>query len=183
METYLISPNFVRECTNISSNMQDKFLMSAIREASDIDYQEIVGTSLYNRLKELIADDSILNPQYIAYKQLLDISKYYLAYSVVTRLVVISSIKLDNIGANQTGDEKANPLSIKDVFTTENYYHNKADFYKRRLQEYLYNNMDKLKELDGCICDGLRANLHSASHCSVFLGGARGKKNNRFKHF
>lgn len=35
-EIYLISPNFVRTNTNVSSNIQDKFLQSAIREATDI---------------------------------------------------------------------------------------------------------------------------------------------------
>ena len=74
-QVYLVSPNFIRTVTNVSSNLQDKFLESAIREACDVDYQETVGTSLYNALKEKIADNTILNIENIHYKELLDISK------------------------------------------------------------------------------------------------------------
>lgn len=172
---FLISPNFIRTATNLSSNIQDKFLQSAIRESSDIDYQEIVGGNLYNKLKELIDTGEILNLDNIYYKELLDISKYYLAYSVMSRICVISSVKIDNIGANQTSDDRVTPLSMKDVFTMENYYHNKADFYKKRVQQYLWNNRKNFIELDECSCNTLKANLYSASHCNITLGGARGK--------
>lgn len=173
---YLISPNFVREITNVSSNIQDKFLVSAIRESCDMELQELVGSNLYEKLKSLVADDSISYIENIAYKRLLEHSKYFLAYSVISRLAVISSVKIDNIGANQTSDDKVNPLSIKDVFQMENYYHNKADYYKKRLQDFLLKNMKDYPELDACICNTLKANLYSASHCNVWLGGRIGKR-------
>lgn len=168
----LVSPEFIRNTTNISSNMQDKFIMSAIREACDIDFQEIVGEDLYNKLKLLIAEDKIKLPGFKKYKDILDIAKYYLAYSVVTRLVVISTIKLDNIGANTTADEKVEPLQLKDVFTTENYYHNKADYYKKKLQNFLIKNNDKYDELKN---SNTNINLYSACNCNIWLGGNRGK--------
>lgn len=174
-EIYLVSPEFIKRNTNLSSNIQDKFLLSAIREASDIDYQEMVGTALYERLKALVGNDEIANEEYVHYRQLLEISKYFLSYSVMSRVCVIASVKIDNIGANQTSDERVQPLGMKDVFTMENYYHNKADFYKKRVQSYLLNNKDYLKELEECKCNDIRANLRSASHCNIWLGGARSK--------
>lgn len=175
---YLISPDFVRNFTNISTNMQDKFLLSSIREASDIDYQEIVGSNLYIKLKELIANDQILEPDYIQYKSLLDMSKYFLAYAVVARVVVISSVKLDNIGANQTEDDKVKALEIKDVFTLQNYYQQKADFYKKRLQDYLKTNQEYFPEMKCNVCNDVNPNLKSAFSVGISLGGARGKSYN-----
>ena len=57
-----------------------------------------------NKLKELIEKQEVNAPENRIYKKLLDIAKYYLAYCAVTRLVVISSVKIDNIGANVTSD-------------------------------------------------------------------------------
>lgn len=173
---YLISPDFIRKSTNISSNMQDKFLESSIREAQDIDFQEIVGERLFIKLKSLISDDSISKLENIKYKKILEIAKYFLSYSVISRICVIASIKLDNIGANQTGDDKSTPLQVKDVFSLENYYHQKADFYKKRLQDFLIKNKDDYDELSGCFCEEVEPNLHSAFSVGISLGGARGKR-------
>ena len=67
-EIYLISPNFVRTNTNISTNLQDKFIQSAIREATDIDFQEISGSNLLIKLKKIIDKDEINNPENVLYK-------------------------------------------------------------------------------------------------------------------
>ena len=76
-EIYLISPNFVRSNTNVSSNIQDKFIQSAIREATDIDFQEISGSNLLIKLKKIIDKDEINNPENVLYKQILDISHFF----------------------------------------------------------------------------------------------------------
>lgn len=173
---FLISPDFIRKSTNISSNMQDKFLESAIRETQDIDFQEIVGEKLYNKLIELVKFDKISQIENHKYKKILDIAKYFLSYSVISRICVIASIKLDNIGANQTEDDKVKALSVKDIFTASNYYANKADHYKKRLQDFLRKNKDEYDELSGCFIDEVSPNLNSAFTISIGLGGARGKR-------
>ena len=178
-EIYLISPNFVRTNTNISNNLQDKFLQSAIREATDMDLHELVGSNLLNKLKIIIDKDEINNPENIIYKQILDISKYFIAYSVISRLTVISSIKIDNIGANVTGDDNVKTLDLDDVFRIEKFYRDKADFYKKRIQDFLKENYSKIPELSECECYKVKSNTYSASSTGIWLGGARGSKSNR----
>lgn len=174
-EVLLISPNFVRETTNISSNMQDKFCMAAIREATDVDLEEVVGSKMLSKLKNLVRNGNISDEENSHYKDVLDKAKYFLAYSVVTRLVVISSIKLDNIGANVTSDENAQPLEVDDVFRVEQYYRNKADYYKDKLQRFLHKNISLYPELTSVEWDDKYADLYSSASTSIFLGGARGK--------
>ena len=174
-EIYLISPNFVRTNTNVSSNIQDKFLQSAIREATDMDLHELVGSNLLNKLKIIIDNDEINNPENIIYKQILDISKYFIAYSVVSRLTVISSIKIDNIGANVTSDNNVQALDFDDVFRLEKYYQNKADVYKKKVQVFLQKNVNEIPELQQDDCRDIKANVYSAASTGLWLGGARGK--------
>lgn len=98
-----------------------------------MDLHELVGSNLLNKLKIIIDKDEINIPENIIYKQILDISKYFIAYSVVSRLTVISSIKIDNIGANVTGDDNVKTLDLDDIFRIEKFYRDKADFYKKRI--------------------------------------------------
>lgn len=175
-QIYLTSPDFVKSVTNISSNIQDKYIQSAIRESCDIDVQEVIGTELYEKLKKLVKENKIAEPNNVVYKKLLDVLQYFISYSVVSRLVVISSIKIDNIGANITGDEKVQNVDFDEIFHLEQYYRNKADFYKKRVQDYLLENQTVLKELFKNNCFDIHANTYSAATNGLFLGGARGKR-------
>ena len=174
-DVILVSPEFVRSNTNISSNLQDKFLQSAVRESTDVDFEELVGTNLLNKLKELIEKQEVNAPENRIYKKLLDIAKYYLAYCAVARLVVISSVKIDNIGANVTSDDNVQTLDFDDVFRLEKYYQNKADVYKKKVQVFLQKNVNEIPELQQNDCRGIHANVYSAASSGLWLGGARGK--------
>lgn len=174
-QVYLISADFVRGLTNISNNIQDKFLSSAIRETQDIELVEVIGTKLFNKLCSLVSDGSIADEENEKYKLLLDASQYFMAYSCVSKLVMITTVKIDNMGANTTSDDNVNQLSINDSFRIEDYYKNKADFYKRRLQSFLAKNYSQYKELSATDCYDIAPNLYSATSSQIFVGGARGK--------
>ena len=67
-EVLLISPDFIRATTNISNNLQDKYLHSAIREATDIDFEEIIGGKMLTNIKNLVASGDINKEENIKYK-------------------------------------------------------------------------------------------------------------------
>lgn len=173
---FLTNADFIRSVTNISNNTQDKYLLSAMRESQDVDLQSVLGSKLYGKLKELVGSGNIIADDNYKYKLLLDASQYFIAYSTVTKLVIISSVKLDNMGANQASDDNVQPLSMKDVFSVENYYQQKADFYKKRLQDYLTEHKDDFNELKDNKCTDVKPNRYASDSCSIFLGGARGKR-------
>lgn len=172
----LISADFIRDVTNISSNTQDKFMASAIRESQDIDLTEVLGSKMVAKLCSLIDEDKISDEKFVEYKHLLDNSQYFLAYCVITKLCLINSVKIDNIGLNMTNDENAQQLYLTDVFKLEAHYKNKADYYKERLQAYCKSKIDVLPELKEGGCYDVRAELNSAASCPIFLGGARSRK-------
>lgn len=172
---YIISPSFIRTMSQASDNLQDKFLQSAIREAQDINLQGILGSCLYNRCLELVETNDIAKLEYDAYKEMLDVAQYYLLYTVLANVIVSTTFKINNIGLNQTSDENVRVASIGEMFKLKDYYVNKADFYCKRLQEYVYENKKAFKELDECTCSKMKANLYSAASTSVWLGGMRGR--------
>lgn len=167
--------DFIRSVTIVSDNLQDKYILSSIREAQDIEFQQVVGTRLYNRLKMLIEDESILLDFNVHYRELLDKAQYFIAYQTLANLTVNSTYKINNIGLNTISDDNVSTPSLTDTFKLAKYYTDKADHYKMMLQNWLLKNKSYFPELLKSDISELSANVNSAASCNVFLGGARGK--------
>ena len=167
--------DFIRSVTIVSDNLQDKYILSSIREAQDIEFQQVVGTRLYNRLKMMVEDESILFDFNVHYRELLDKAQYFIAYQTLANLTVNSTFKINNIGLNTISDENTATPSLTDTFKLAKYYVDKADHYKMMLQNWLLKNKSYFPELLKSDISELSANVHSAASCNLFLGGARGK--------
>lgn len=177
-EIFLTSASFVRNLTNISDNMQDKFLQSAIRESQEIDLQQVIGTRLLTKLKDLIETQKIDEDDNVYYKTLLQNCQYFLAYNVVSRICKISSFHISNNGVSQVNDEHITNATMKEVNELETFYKNKADFYQLLLQKFLIDEYKRFPELETDRIKNIKANLYSmANTSSIFLGNARGKYN------
>lgn len=174
---YLINPSSIKDITNISDNLSDKYIRSALRESQDIGLNQILGTRLLDKLYTLVSTGRIKDAENAKYKRLLDSHiGYYLAYETITNVVVIASVKIDNAGAVTSDADKTNSLDLKDVFKIENYYRQKSDFYKARLQAYLRMEHDNFPELEYEDAYNTLAEIETAYTSSIFLGGKRGKK-------
>lgn len=186
-EVLLTNENFIRSVTIIDNNLQSKYLLSAIREAQDVGLQQIIGTPMLRKLKSLVENDTINSTSNAAYKALLDESQLYLAYQTITNLCLTTNVKVSNGGLQQTSDENLNVLSVSDTFVIRDQYQGKADFYARRLQDYILNHRSELPEISERKCTQMNAELHSAASTSVWLGGKRspvgGWINKRYKRF
>lgn len=166
MYTYFITPNDVKDLTNISDNLSEKYILTAIREAQQTELTTVLGIHFITKLEEAVNKGEV--PE--RYSELLDnYILYFLCYNVISKLIPIASVKIDNAGAITTGDEKVENLSLDEVFRLQDYYTQKSDYYKMRLQRYLMANRTKYPELD-CTSE-----IHSAYSSPIFLGGKRGK--------
>lgn len=170
-----ISEKYVKENSSLNDNMFGKNLLPAMREAQDCYLQQIIGSSLYDKITQLINDGTIADDENALYKDLLDNQiRPYLLYQTLVQLLPVINAKLVNFGTSQSNDEHLVNLSQGDVVVLTGHYQNMADFYCRRLQEYIINHCDGL-DIDVCTCEGIRANLKSSATCNVWLGGARGR--------
>ena len=119
--------DFIRSVTIVSDNLQDKYILSSIREAQDIEFQQVVGTRLYNRLKLMVEDETILLDYNEHYRELLDKAQYFIAYQTLANLTVNSTYKINNIGLNTISDDNVSTPSLTDTFKLSKYYTDKAD--------------------------------------------------------
>ena len=172
----LTSEIFVKSITNISDNIEGKYLLSAIREAQDIRLKGILGSALLEKLKKVVEDQATNEVINAKYKELIDKCQYYLAYQTIAELPMKISYKLANIGTVRTIDDKVQSATREEVANVQFYYQSKADFYAHELQGFLLRNANDYPELNENNCYEIRKNLCSAATSGLWLGGVRGKK-------
>ena len=166
-QVLLTSESFVKEVTNLSDNLSGKLLLPAIREAQSFGLKNIIGTKIYKSLLDKVLDGSIYDEANEKYKELLDVCQYYLAYSVATNVILLSAVKVDNIGVVRTTDERVESVAFSDLASVRGYYQKKADYYASQIQKYL-------KDVN-YFESSCNTNTYSSASTDIWLGGARGK--------
>ena len=174
-EILLTSERFVKSVTSLSDNLDGKYLQGAIREAGDIYLTAILGSSLTEALKRKVADRTIENIANAAYKDLLDVAQYFLAYTTAVQVMQTVDYKIANAGVVKTPDQNVVTATDEERDRKVEYYQAKADACAYRLQMHVLNNRALFPELDDCACRQIKSNLYSAATCGIFLGGPRGK--------
>lgn len=171
----LCSAQFIKNVSNISDNISGKLIEPAIFEAQNEGLRGILGDSLVDKLEGLVDSGDIEHQDYAAYKDLLIKCQYFLAYTAIANIVMLTTAKIDNAGIEQVGDEKMDPLDITESYRLRDFYQHKADYLCRQLQNYVLNNRTDYPELRDCDCHRIKANLFSAATTGLWLGGIRGR--------
>ena len=141
----LISEKTLKSNGVINNNVDGMYILPAIEYAQDAGLQPIIGTKLYNKLMDLVADGSI--QQETDYKVLLD---EYVTPSLLNKVTADIQIplnyKLRNQGVVQNQTENTIVPTMKDIQYVIQNYEYKAIFYGNRLSDYLIANKCKFPE-------------------------------------
>lgn len=180
MNILLVSEDYIKTNSEISNNLYGQYLLPAIRSAQDMGLLPILGTALFDKVTDLVRTGEITASTNTYYKTLLDDKiQPYLLEKVIADLIPIVSTKVANLGNVVTYIEKAEKIVTLTSAETEklsNYHTQKADFYARRIQEYLINNYEHFPELEEDDVLQIYANLDSAASTGLWLGGVRSDK-------
>ena len=172
----LVSANFIKNVTNIDDNMPGKLIEPAIYEAQNEGLRTVLGDSLVDRLEYLVRTDKIDQEGYEMYKALLTKCQYYLTYTAMANICMLTAVKVSPAGLEQISDEHMEPLDMTDSFRLQSFYQMKADYLCHQLQNYVLNNKAAYPELKECDCRMMKANLFSSATTGLWLGGVRGKR-------
>ena len=169
----LVSANFIKNVTNIDDNMPGKLLEPAIYESQNEGLRTVLGDALVDRLEELVRTDEIDKVGYEMYKTLLTKCQYYLTYTVMANICMLTTVKVSPAGLQQVSDEHMESLDMDDSFRLQSFYQKKADYLCHQLQNYVLNNRTAYPELRECDCRRMKANLFSSATTGLWLGGVR----------
>lgn len=171
----LISEDYIKTNSGLNDNVWGTYLGPAIREAQDIKLQQILGTTLYQSLLKMVENGAIRNSDFEPYKTLLDdFIQVYLMYQTISDLIPIIGVKLTNLGVVVSNDEHTTNLTQGERELVQTYYEQRAEFYGKRLQNYLMENREKYVELNDCT--DIKPTLNSVAETGLFLGGIRGRR-------
>lgn len=170
IEVLLTSEQFIKEVTNLSDNLSGKLLLPAIREAQQFGLKNLVGNKIYSKLIELVADGSIDDDDNEDYKDLLDLAQYYLAYTVASNIVLLTAVKVDNLGVTRLSDTNVTGVDFSDLSAVRGFYQSKADYYMSMIQKHL---KDSSFFNDKYSCN---TNTYSSASTGLWLGGYRGRQ-------
>ena len=173
----LIAEDTLKTYSNLNKNTFGDWILPAILEAQEMGLMPIIGECLYNKICELVADGSINDVLFTAYKDLLDdYIQPYLIYKTLSNIIPILNAKMANLGVVVTNDEHVVNLTQSESDLLKAYYSERCDFYTKRLQDFIKSNQSAFPEIS-CGCGNMQPNLESDENSvSVWLGGSRGKK-------
>ena len=173
----LISEDALKTYSNLNKNTFGDWILPAILEAQEMGLMPIIGECLYNKICELVADGSINDVLFTAYKDLLDDKiQPYLIYKTLSNIIPIINAKMANLGAVVTNDEHVVNLTQSESDLLKSYYSERCDFYTKRLQDFIKSNQSAFPEIS-CGCGKMQPNLESSENSiGIWLGGSRGKK-------
>lgn len=170
----LTNEEFVKSLTAISENVDGKYLFPAIQETQEVFLVEIIGEVMLDKLKA-VASGEIEDEGDGRYAKLIDRCQYYIAYKSASEVLMKTSYKVCNFGVAKTDDEKVQVAGFDEIIKVKNDYVKKADFYAKRLQNFILENREKYKEIDERVFAKIKAELLSSASCGVWLGGKRVK--------
>ena len=154
-QVYFISETTLKNYTSINDNVDSGSLRQAIRTAQLINLQESLGTSLYNKLADLVDTGDISDPSNSNYKSLLDnycvdvVIQYSLFYALDDFIY-----KFMNVGLVQGFSEQGSSLDISTFKMIKNSARDRAEFFDNRLREHLFNNDNLYPAYETSTTDG-----------------------------
>lgn len=165
---FFISESYLKSNTPIGDNVDAKELQPFIKTAQDTYIHEALGTCLYNRLTDSkLASPSNTTPnEQILIVMLKPCLAFYSAYDA---LPFIWS-KIRNVGIQkQKGNDNSETASISEMNYLQKQLKNKADFYLKRVQDYLCCNSSLYPEYRcSCsTCAGLSPNSNVGPSCAL----------------
>ncbi len=146
-ETLLINRDDIMKATGLGGNTDNDLIYPHIKTAQDIHLQTIIGTNLYDKLLLIVGDDTWKEPVNVDYAFLL--TKHIapvLVYYTMVDFLPFELYRSQNGGIyRHTSDNSivAEPSEMNNLVQA---YKDKAEFYQRRMHDYLCANTIKFPE-------------------------------------
>lgn len=165
-----ISETFLKQNTQVSDNVDVKYIRESILWAQDSEIQKILGSTLYNKIKTDIAASALAG----VYKTLVDdYIQVTLKHYVTAECLAMATYKITNKGLQIQDSEQSSPASTSNINFLVEKETNKADWYRQRLIDYLCENSSSYPEYLNPD-DGVDV-IHPSDNnfrTSIFLGGS-----------
>lgn len=132
-----LNATHIKEYTFVDQNVDEKYLLVAIKEAQELHAREYLGTALYDQLISQIDTGSVsaLNTTLLdTYIQ--PMLKYWTIYEAAPFL----NIKITNKNISKKSSDGSSAVDLSELDRIINKVHTKAKYYTKRMVKYLCEN-------------------------------------------
>lgn len=165
-----ISETFLKQNTQVSDNVDVKYIRESILWSQDTQIQPILGSTLYNKIQTDIGASTLAG----VYKTLVDdYIQVTLKHYVTAECLDMAHYKITNKGLQIQDSEQSAPASSSRLDKLVEKENNKGDWYRQRLIEYLCENSSDYPEYENPD-DGVDV-IHPTRdnyRTTIFLGGS-----------
>tara|TARA_R110002050_G_scaffold32264_3_gene83122 strand:+ start:5668 stop:6171 length:504 start_codon:yes stop_codon:yes gene_type:complete len=138
IEKTFITEDYIKKYTPLSQNISAKDIYSNVLVASDLHTQPLLGTNFYNYLltkydNKTLSDDEIKLVEYI---------QPSLAYRSASMTLPFLNFQIKNKGIQTQNGDNSDSVDKSVVSYLKNELDNRAEFYEKRLINYLCDNKD-----------------------------------------
>ena len=175
-----ISETFLKQNTQVSDNVDVKYIRESILWAQDSEIQKILGSTLYNKIKDDIEGSTLAG----VYKTLVDdYIQVCLKHYVTAECLAMAHYKITNKGLQIQDSEQSAPASTSRLDFMVEKETNKGDWYRQRLIDYLCENSSSYPEYESPD-SGVDVIQPSDSNyrTSIYLGGNTSAESLREKY-
>lgn len=137
MRALFISEKYIKENSSIDENVDYKKISATVWQCQIQYIQNILGTKLYDDLLAKILASSIAgNDKILIDNYIRDTLLYWVMYEVQIPLL----FEFRNKNVSKKSSDNAQPISTKELARIENRFKDKAEFFSKRLSDYLCAN-------------------------------------------
>lgn len=150
----IVNINRLKKESYLDDNLSDDKIRIAVKFIQDTIIEKVIGTCLFEKLRELICTGEIDDGDYRMYKKLIDDYLFPIfVYGVPAEISIPISYKNRNIGVVQGSNENLVQTALDDIKYLNQYYKNKMDFYVQKAIDFLCCHYDCFRaELCHCEC-------------------------------
>jgi hypothetical protein len=165
-----ISETFLKQNTQVSDNVDVKYIRESILWAQDSEIQKVLGSTLYNYIKTQITASTLTG----VYQTLVeDYIQVTLKHYVTAECLAMAHYKITNKGLQIQDSEQSSPSSTSRLDFLVEKETNKGDWYRQRLIDYLCENSSSYPEYTNP--DSGVDVIHPSDNnyrTSIYLGGS-----------
>lgn len=137
MAAFFISEEKLKQNSLINENVDDKIIRPLLIMVQDMYIQPAIGSGLYNELINQI-DNSTLTAANITL--ITDYIQSSVIWWIMAEAPMSITYKFRNKGVQTQNSDNSSPASIEDLISVADNYKYKAEWYTKRLSNFLYAN-------------------------------------------
>lgn len=151
--TQIITAAELKEQSLVDINVLDFYCEQAIKISQEVNLCKLIGESLYESIIAKIEDTTLSGKYAILVENYI---KDYLYLDATAEIQIPLAYKNRNMGVVRTTDPEVESVELKDIAYIKKYYSDRADFYAKKIVNYIHKNKTDFPEFHSEDCNEIK---------------------------